>query len=185
MNKTLLRLTGASFFSAGLLVSAVAFAQIESLNLAQMIERANSAIVGNVIEKKTWEGTLEGVPNLLEFTTITVEGEDLYSGKNVKRDITYLGSEARPVSEMPVENESRVGTRAIFFSMPLPKFGGRDNQNALIAAQNGIFRLEAGPKGDVVVGKGAGAAIDTNVFLKDLRGNVTSELAKIRKEGRK
>ncbi|MFN0207750.1 MAG: hypothetical protein ACKVS6_15690 [Planctomycetota bacterium] len=183
MNKTLLRLTGASFFSAGLLFTAVAFAQIESLNLSQMLERADSAIVGSVIEKKTWEADIDGLQ--VEFTTITVEGEDLYSGKNIKKEISYLGSEARPVSEMPVENESRTGTRALFFSVARPKFGGRENQNSLMAAQNGIFRIEAGPKGDVVVGKGAGAAVEANVFLKDLRGNVANELARIKKEGRK
>lgn len=164
-------------------LAAAALASVESLTLRQMLQKADSAVIGSVTEKKTWEGSIAGSNSPWEFTTITVEGEDLFTGKTLKREITWLGSDAHPVSEMPLEAETRVGTKAIFFSVAMSgEFGGRQNQNSLIAAQNGVFRLEAGPKGDVVIGKGAGAAIENNTFVADLRKDVADTLVKIREK---
>lgn len=176
----ILAVAGGAFFAAAALASVV------SLDLRQMLERADSAVIGTVTEKKTWEGTIANYPAALDFTTIVVDGEDLVSGKTIKREITYLGSDAKPVSEMPAEAETRVGTRALFFSVAMPgDWGGRQNQNSLVAAQNGVFHIEGGPKGDVVIGKGKGAAVDTNIFESELRKNVTDTLAKIRKDQKK
>lgn len=181
MKSILSRVTGVAALAAALVASTVAIAQVESLTFTQMLERADSAIAGVVVKKTTWAGRLDGVPSPLDFTTITVQGEDWYSGRQATREITYLGSEAQPVSEMPVENETAVGTRALYFSTAMAgSWGGREHLNSLVAAQNGVFRIESGPKGDVVIGKNKGAAVESNTFLKDLRAQASTELAAIR-----
>lgn len=167
---------------AGAVLCASAAASVESLDLRQMLQKADSAIAGSVTQKSTWEGRIDGVPFPFEFTTITVEGDDWVTGKKVTREITFLGSAAKPVSEMPGENETKVGTRGLFFSVSVGSFGGRENQNSIIAAQNGVFRIESGPKGDVVIGKGAGAAVEASVFATELRKNVNTELASLKRK---
>lgn len=147
-----------------------------------MLERADSAVIGSVIEKRVWHGPLQGFDAEPEFTTLIVRGDDLIAGGQVDREITYLGSESRPVSDMPAESETRVGTRVVAFSKSVGAWGGRASQRSLIAAQGGVFRVEAGPKGDVVMGKGEGFAVSETVFASELRTRVARELAEIRRK---
>lgn len=166
----------------GIATAVAASASVISLTLREMLERADSAVLGRVTNRAIWHGTHPAFPDGIDYTTITVEGEDLVQGKTLKRDITYLGSDAMPVSEMPASNETKVGTRALFFSKAVgSEWGGRSGLNSLIAAQNGVFRVEAGPKGEVVLGKGEGAAIESNLFVADVRKQVAAELDQIRR----
>ncbi|HKE01454.1 MAG TPA: hypothetical protein VKE69_10625 [Planctomycetota bacterium] len=163
-------------------VSAAKIASIAPLTLRQMLERADSAVAGSIVEKRVWRGPLEGFDEDPEFTTIVVRGEDWIAGGQVDREVTYLGSEARPVSDMPAESETRVGTRVVAFSKTVGAWGGRAGQRSLIAAQGGVFRIEAGPKGDVVLGKGEGFAVADSAFATDLRARVARELVEIRRK---
>lgn len=147
-----------------------------------MLQRVDSAVIGEVQSKTTWSGPTDGTPATHEFTTIVVAGDDLVTGKTATRSITYYGSDAEPNSEMPSEIETRVGARGIFFSEAVKSsWGGRDNLNSLTAAHAGVFPLETGPKGDVIIGKGAGSAVEKNIFVKDLREQVSTILADIRR----
>jgi hypothetical protein len=157
---------------AACLLAPLALASIESLNLGQMLGRSDSAVLGAVTHKATWSGPLEGFGEDPEFTTITVAGEELRTGKSVTREVTYLGSDAKPVSEMPAESETRVGTRVLVFSKTVGSWGGREGQSSMVAAQGGVFRVETGPKGDVVLGKGEGYAVEQNARASDLRESI-------------
>lgn len=164
------------------LLAAAISAQVLQLTLREMLARVDSAVMGEVVQKTTWRGPVEGFNDDPEFTTIIVSGEDLVTGKQVQREITYFGSDARPVSEMPNERETRVGARGLYFSEPVnTPWGGREKLNSLTTAQNGVFALEAGPKGDVIIGKGEGTAIEKSVFAADLRKEVVTILADLRK----
>jgi hypothetical protein len=150
--------------------------------MREMLQVATSAVVGNIIEKTTWHGPLRGLENGADFTTLTVEGDDLVTGKQVKHQVTYIGTDAAPLTHMPAESDSKVGNRIVIFSKALDfEWGGRSGLNSLIAAEGGIFRIESGPKGDVVLGRGNGTAIGKNTFVSDLRTQVAAELAEIRK----
>lgn len=168
---------------AALLGAPVAFAQIVALDLRGMLERADSAIVGSIVEKSVWSGPLGSPNTTVEFTTLKVQGEDLVRGGEVTHLITFLGSETRPCSEMPTANETKVGTKGVFFSKKLNEtWGGRADQWSMVAAQGGIFRVESGPKGDVVIGKGQGFAVSENRLMTELRTDVSRELAAIRRK---
>jgi hypothetical protein len=167
---------------AGLGLAAVSPASVISLTMRQMLERADSAVVGKIIEKKTWHGPLRGFDDGADFTTLTIEGDDLVKGSTVKHEVTFLGTDARPVSEMPVETDTRVGNKTVVFSQAVNgEWGGRTGLHSLIAAEGGIYRVETGPKGDVVIGRGQGFAVTANAFDADLRKSVAAELTEIRR----
>lgn len=172
--------------AASLVLAAIPSAQVLQLTLREMFERVDSAVIGEVVTKTTWRGPVQGFGEDPEFTTITVAGDDLVTGAAVRREITYLGSEARPMSEMPSEFETRVGARGIYFSEPAPAgWGGRDKLNSLTTAQNGVFTIESGPKGDVAIGKGEGTAITKTTFVADLRKEAAETLRAIKDARRK
>ncbi len=160
----------------------LATASIVHLTLREMLERTDSGVIGTVLEKNVWTGPLEGFEVDPDFTTVKIQGEDLIRGGQVIHEITYLGSDKNPVSEMPAESETRVGTSGLFFSVAVKSaWGGRTGLHSLMAAQGGVFRVESGPKGDVVIGKGEGFAVEKNVLASDLRKQVAAELAEIRR----
>jgi len=150
--------------------------------MRQMLERATSAVIGTITEKNTWHGPLRGFEDGADFTTLTIEGDDLVKGTTVKHQVTYLGTDAAPVSEMPSESDTKVGSGAVIFSKALDiEWGGRTGLHSLIAAEGGLYRVESGPKGDVVMGRGEGCAIPANAFATDLRKQVAAELTEIRR----
>ena len=166
-------------FVATLLAAPVALAAIEQLDLRKMLERADSAVLGKIEKRFTW--TFE-VPDLgaMEFTTLRLVGEDLVDGKAVTKDVTFIGSQAQPNSEMPAEADTREGTAILAFTKTGKAFGMRHDAAWVIAAHGGIFRVEGGPKGEVVIGRGEGYAVETNVLAGDLRSRVAKTLADIR-----
>jgi hypothetical protein len=191
LNRSLLKsgVIAAALLAVGLPTVSVISASVIELNLRQMLERADSAVVGSVTARDSWHGPHQGFADGIDFTTITVEGEDLVQGGTVnqggtvKRQITYLGSDTMPVSEMPTFADTKVGVRGVFFSKAVTgPWGGRNGLSSIIAADFGAFRIESGPKGEVVLGKGEGSAIATNAFVADIRKQVASELAQIRAE---
>lgn len=171
-----------TFAFAAVGVATLAPASVLSLNLREMLEIADSAVLGTITKKVTWRGPLLGFEDGADFTTLTVEGEDLVKGGHTTRDVTYLGTDVNPVSEMPAEADTRIGSRVVVFSNAVKsEWGGRKGLNSLIAAEGGVFRVEAGPKGEVVVGRGEGFAVQSNVFATDLRKKIATELAEIRR----
>lgn len=170
-----------------LLVSAAASAAgIEALTLNKMLRSAEEAIFGTIKSKEVWKGPLASVGTEVEFTTIEIEGEDLLTGRPITRRLTYIGSEQMPVSEMPTAHETAKNKRVIVFGKARPRaWGGRTGIHELVAGPGGLFAVEAGPKGDVVLGKGVGFAIENTEFLKELRARIATEIAQIRRERRR
>lgn len=163
--------------------AAPALASIVPLDLRGMLELADSAVFGEIVEKRTWRGPLEGFAEDPEFTTLVVRGADWFDGSAATREVTYLGSDSSPVSEMPAESETRVGTRAVVFSKSVgAPWGGRTGLRSLVAAQGGVFRVEEGPRGDVVLGKGPGFAVSDSLFASELRARAERTLAEIRRK---
>ena len=168
-----------TLLAAGAILAPVALAAIEPLDLRKMLQRADSAVLGKIVQRTTW--THED-PTLgpMEFTTITVKGEDLITGNTGSKQVTYTGSQARPNSEMPAESETREGNTVLVFSSRGKGFGMPQELSWMVAAHGGVFRVEAGPKGDVVIGRGEGYAVEGNLLTGDLRQRITKTLAEIR-----
>ena len=164
-----------AFFSviSGCVLAPMVLASIEKLDLPEMVRRVDSAVVGNITAKTTWSHAIQDGGGSLEFTTITVTGDDLMTGKPATIEVSYVGSDKSPTTVTPAESETRIGTRIAVFSKKSSAFGVPDAKNWMYASHGGVFRVEAGPKGDVVLGKGAGFAVSDNLLASDFRARVT------------
>lgn len=158
---------------SGCVLAPMVLASIEKLDLPEMVKRVDSAVVGSITAKTTWTSPNPDGEGSLEFTTITVSGDDLMTGKPATVEVSFVGSDRVPTTVTPAESETRVGTRIVVFSKKSSAFGVTDAKNWMYASHGGVFRVEAGPKGEVVLGKGAGFAVSDNMLASDFRTRVT------------
>ncbi|HET6204147.1 MAG TPA: hypothetical protein VFI25_15250 [Planctomycetota bacterium] len=155
-----------------LLGGAAAFADVMALDLKTMVQKyADVAVVGAVEAVTYSEFPLDdGSP--AAYTNLVVKGESLYTGKpeTVTASFVggYIGGDRIYSSEEPTAVETQVGRRVVVFSSPWPSTGNAPPR-CLVAQHAGIFLVQPGPQGEVVLGKGEGFAIARNVLLKDLQ----------------
>ena len=164
---------------AALLLAAIGGAQIERLTLEQMVERTDNAVIAEISGRTVFrvDHPLDG-PELY-FTTLTLEGESLSDGTPITVDVTYPGgfvSETEGVhnSEAPSADDVELGNVVVAFYAWSDNLGGDVAANALYASHGGLYRTVDGPAGSVVLGRGAGYAIENNKSLESLRTAVRS-----------
>jgi len=157
-------------------VAGTAAAAIERLDLKQMVAKSEGAVVGEIRDSYV---TAHEIPDagILLFTHLRVVGMDLYSGAEADVTVSFVGGEldgfAKYSSEQPTAAESRPGNKVVAFYKSDETMGGV-GMNALYAAHGGIFSVLSGPRGDVVLGKGEGYAVETNVLLEPLRAQAAA-----------
>ena len=165
--KTRLGLLGATALG---LLSALTGAQIQRLDLPQMIDDCDHAVFATIVACNT-EEIVHPVDGPEVMTTLTLVGESLYDGSSVTVDVSFLGGfePGQVNSEAPVADDCRIGSDIVAFytwtDRLLPDVGA----NALHAAHGGIYRTAVGPTGTVVLGRGDGFAVKNNVRVADLR----------------
>lgn len=154
-------------------------AQIERLNLQQMVTRADNAVVGEIVGKQVIriDHPLDG-PELY-FTKLTIQGRSLVNGVHDDYVVTFAGGfidEENGVwnSEAPSEADTRLGNQIVAFYAFTENMGGDLSANALYAAHGGLYRTVSGRKGTVVLGRGEGYAVESNVKLSKLDTQITS-----------
>jgi len=165
--------------SAALLLAGGAWACIEALTLEQMVAKTDMAVEGTVTGVRTTAYTPPGDHELI-YTILTIEGEDLYSGKPTTLEAAFLGGVYKGrngnVTSMPHPSEYAVGSHVVVFSAPVQGWGPEIGR-CVYAAMGGIFREIPTPRGPVIQGKGEGFAIDRNVPLAELRDRIARALA--------
>ncbi|MGH7151911.1 MAG: hypothetical protein ACREIU_14490, partial [Planctomycetota bacterium] len=138
---------------------------VEQLDLRRMVERTDGAIAGRIVS--TWT-TYNPTPHSAGriFTHLRIVGEDLYTGKRADTVVSFFGGaydgEVQWHPDMPSAADTRIGSRVLAFSKWHPTMGGVGMQS-LYACFAGLFRLEEGPRGEVVIGRGEGFAVERNV----------------------
>ncbi len=151
---------------------AAAFADVMALDLKTMVQKyADVAVVGT-IEAVTYsvfpldDGSPAGYTNLL------VKGENLYTGQPETVTASFVGGfiDGQRIysAEEPSAAETRVGRKVVVFTSPWPSKGNAPPR-CLVAQHAGIFTVQPGPQGEVVLGKGEGFAVERNVLLATLR----------------
>lgn len=157
-------------------------AQIERLNLSSMVQKTDDALVAEIVAHEVIriDHPVDG-PELY-FTHLTLEGTSLRTGTAERVVVTFAGgfiNEEEGVwnSEAPSTDDIALGNRVVAFYKHSENMGGDLEANALYAAHGGLFRTVDSPKGVVVMGRGEGYAIDSNVRLDDL-GKSIKTLAK-------
>lgn len=157
---------------------AIGAAQIERLDLNQMVAKTDNSIVGEIIASKVFrvDDAVDG--NDLFYTTITIQGRSLVDGKLIEVPVTFPGGFISPEvgvhnSEAPTADEIRVGNEVVAFFKWTDNMGGQVAGNALYASHGGIYRVVQSGQEFVTLGKGEGYAIGSNMKLKQLDAQIT------------
>ena len=158
--------------------AALGTAQIERLTLDQMVSKTDDAVLGEITKREVIriDHPVDG-PELY-YTHVTIEGRSLESGDTQTVVVTFPGGfidDENGVwnSEAPTEAETKVGTEVVAFYKWTSNMGGDLAANALYASHGGIFRTVEGRKGAVVMGKGEGYAVSSNIALTSLDAKIT------------
>jgi len=172
-----LSLTAGALVTAG----ALGLAQIERLTLAQMVAKADNAVAGTITNSEVIriDHPIDG--SELYFTHLTIEGQSLVDGADLTVVVTFAGGwidETHGVnnSEAPAADEIKKGNRVVAFYSWMPNMGGDLAANALYASHGGLYQVVKGRSGSIVLGKGEGYAVSTNIGLSEL-GTQISALA--------
>lgn len=164
---------------AALVASAsLAWATIQRLDLATMLQISDNAIVGTITHKETIriDHPVDG-PELY-FTALTIEGTSLKDGKNVTVDVWFGGGFVDAQhgvhnAEAPSDDDQKLGNKVVAFYHYEKNMGGDHAGNALVAWHGGLYRTFESRGGKLIVqGRGDGYAIPTNVELNALTKQV-------------
>lgn len=153
-------------------------AQIERLDLTQMIAKTDNSLVGEIIGSKVFRVDHPTDGNDLYYTTLTVRGRSLINGERLTVPVTFPGGFINPEqgvynSEAPAADEIRVGNEVVVFYKWSDNLGGDVAGNALYASHGGLYRVVKTGKDFVTLGKGDGYAIGKNRKLTDLDVDIT------------
>ncbi len=171
-----------------LVCTAVAGASIEQLNLRQMIAKADAGVIGEIIGHRVDAVPLPLDGDEMTFTTLSVKGTDIVTGKEVLVDVSYPGGvlpgdRGGYNSEAPNADDVKIGSRVLVFYKWSDNMGGGFASNALYASHGGLFRTFNDKLGRVVVqGRGKGYAVSKNLRLTDLSKNARTHHEAIQRE---
>lgn len=166
--------------AAALLVAAtLGTAQIERLDLTQMVSKTDNAVLGTIVKKEVIRIDHPDDGPELYFTTLTLEGRSLRNDESVTVDVTFAGGFVDAEhgvnnSEAPSADDVRIGNRVVAFYKWTPNMGGNLAANAIYAAHGGLFRTFENRGQTTVLGRGEGYAIPTNVAITKLRNDVVA-----------
>ena len=156
------------------LASAVGTAQIERLDLAQMVAKTDNAVYGRIIRKQVIRIDHEVDGAGLFYTGLTIDGTSLKDGKPVHTEVWFPGGFVTPTegvhnSEAPSADDQKVGNQVVAFYKWSENMGGGHQGNGLYASHGGLYRTFENRSGvRIVQGRGEGYAITANVSLTDL-----------------
>lgn len=156
-------------------------AKIESLTLAQMVAKAEQCVLGTIRTREVVRIDHPTDGGELYFTKLRIEGRSLYDGRALDVTLAFAGGmleDGRGVwnSEAPSADDTRPGSKVVAFYSWSDNMGGEFASNALYAAHGGLYRVMKTRKGEIVLGRGQGYALDTNRVVSELE----SAVAKLR-----
>jgi hypothetical protein len=176
-------LTWAFALPAACLAVSLAAAQIERLDLDQMVAKTDNAVHGRIVASEVVriDHPVDGPQNY--FTHLTIEGVSLFDGQPTTVTVTFPGGFISPEqgvhnSEAPTADEIRLGNDVVAFYKWTENMGAGLAGNALYASHGGIYRVAETRKGQVVLGKGDGYAIASNVRATDLSQQIAAKRVK-------
>ena len=153
-----------------LALGALGTAQIKALTLDEMVTQTEGCVFGSITGQEVFviDHPVDG-PELY-YTTLTVTGRSLYTGKDATVQVTYPGGfidEEHGVynSEAPSADEVKSGKEVVVFHKWTDNMGGDVAAHALYGMHGGLFStFEVGGK-RIVQGRGKGYAVDKNIEI--------------------
>jgi hypothetical protein len=170
---------GALAAAGGLLLATPGLgAGVVRYDLPKIVRETEGAVVGTILEVTATERVGEGWGPWI-FTHVRIQGENLYTGEAEEVVVSFLGGtlEGRVTvsPDAPSPGDLRLGRRVVAFYAFSPTMGGT-GMTSLAGSHAGLFRVEGGPRGEIVLGRGEGYAIEKTRALGTLR----AELAALR-----
>jgi hypothetical protein len=160
-------------------VARLGTAQIERLDLTQMVSKTDDAVVGKIVARHVVriDHPVDG-PELY-FTTLTIEGRSLSSDKPVTVAVSHMGGWIDAThgsfnSEAPAADDTKVGNTVVCFYKHVENMGGDFAGNVIYTWHGGIYRTFERKGASIVQGRGDGYAIPTNVALNDLKSRIST-----------
>lgn len=152
--------------------------QILRVDLQQMVQQTDGAIMGTIVGSETIriDHPIDG-PELY-YTTLFIEGTDIDSGEFTPIGVSFAGGfvdEENGVfnSEAPASSEIATGNEVVVFYKWSDNMGGDFASNVLFASHGGVYTTFENTAGQTVVqGRGDGYAISSNVTLQQLEGQI-------------
>lgn len=168
---------------AGLVaLAALGTAQIVRFDLPTMMSSADGVVYGKIKDKHVIriDHPIDG-PELY-FTTLTIEGQSLATGKPVTVDVSHMGGFIDEThgsfnSEAPTADDERLGSQVVCFWKHTENMGGDFECNSIVGWHGGIYRTFERRGSVIVQGRGDGYAIPANIGLSDL----TTQIQGLRK----
>ena len=165
--------------AALLTFGAASHAQIERLNLDQMVQRTDDGVLGRIVSKEVFrvDHPIDG-PELY-YTSMLIQGQSLKSGEETEIVVTFPGGwidreNGVDNSEAPTADETRIGREVLAFHKWTDNMGGDVSGNGLYASHGGLYTTFLNRKGNTVVqGRGPGYAIERNVSYTTLKSQVS------------
>jgi len=154
-------------------------AQIEKLDLNQMVQRADDAVVGTITARNVIRIDHEVDGPELYYTSLTIEGRSLSTNEPRTIDVWFGGGFIDATngvfnSEAPTMDDQKVGNQVVAFHKFEENMGGDLSGNALMTWHGGLYRTFESRRTTFVQGRGNGYAIPSNVRLDDLDAQVKS-----------
>ncbi len=154
-------------------------AQIERLDLNQMVQRSDDALIGKIVDRHVIRIDHEVDGPELYFTSLTIEGRSLTTNATRTVDVWFGGgfvNEKDGVfnSEAPSMDDQKVGNQIVAFFKFEENMGGDLSGNALMTWHGGLYRTFESRGATFVQGRGDGYAIPSNLRLDTLDAQVKS-----------
>jgi hypothetical protein len=154
------------------------FACIEAMDLNKMVSKTDMAVRGTITQVRSDRSFMDGSDWPRIFTYLTIEGEDLYTGKQTSVEMAFMGGTHEGVTEvcstMPAAADYRIGNKVVAFSSTTQGWG--EVERVLYAGYGGIYREVSTKKGAVVLGRGKDFAIESNTLIHDLKAGIAKAI---------
>jgi hypothetical protein len=151
---------------------------IEAMDLNKMVSKTDVAVRGTITQVRSDRSFMDGSDWPRIFTYLTIEGEDLYTGKQTSVEMAFMGGTYEGVTEvcstMPAVADYRMGNKVVAFSSTTQGWGEVDR--VLYAGYGGIYREVDTGKGAVILGRGKDFAIESNITINDLKAGVAKAI---------
>jgi hypothetical protein len=153
-------------------------AQIKAYTLPEMTAEADNVVYGQITGSRVFRIDHEVDGPELYFTVITVQGNSLVDGSDLTVDVTFNGGfidEDNGVynSEAPAADDVKLGNNVALFYKWSDNLGGDVKGNGLLAMHGGIYRSVSGRTGPIILGRGDGYSIKSNISMDNLTKAIT------------
>lgn len=152
-------------------------AQILRLDLPGMATRVDNAVFAEIVDRKIFRVD-HPIDGELWFTTLTLKGESLLDDTQMTTKVTFMGGwdpdSGTGVynSEAPEPDDIRIGNRVVAFYKWCDNLGADVAANSLYTAHGGIYRTARNGDATIVLGRGEGYAVSSNMTVSQLRAGI-------------